>query len=70
MDPITAALTLAGAIVGHLPEPDPVIRRAEYVRHLAALVARLEARPTLTPIQKGRLAGAREALRVLRGEDG
>lgn len=66
MDPLSAALTLAAAIVGHLPQPDPVIRRARYVQRLTALVARLEAKPRLTPMQRGRLEGAREALRVLR----
>lgn len=62
MDPLTAALTLAGAIVGHIPEPDPAIRRAQYVRRLTALVSRLEALPRLTPVQRGRLDGARAAL--------
>lgn len=61
MDPITSALTLASAIVGHLPEPDPTIRRAQYVRRLTALVTRLEARPRLTLMQRGRLEGARAA---------
>lgn len=64
-DPLTAALTLAGAVVGLIPHPDPDVRRARYVRRLAALVARLEARETLTPYQRGRLEGARAALSVL-----
>lgn len=42
-DPLTLALHLATAIVGHLPEPDPELRRARYVGRLAHLVARLEA---------------------------
>ena len=65
MDPITVALHLAAAIVGLLPEPDPVLRRARYVQRLAALEARLAARSRLTPLQRGRLEGARAALVVL-----
>ena len=41
-DPLTLALHLATAIVGHLPEPEPELRRARYVGRLAHLVARLE----------------------------
>jgi hypothetical protein len=59
------ALHLAAAIVGHLPEPDPEIRRARYVGRLAHLVARLEALGELRPGQAARLAGARAALRAL-----
>ena len=64
-DPLTLALHLAAAIVGHLPEPDPELRRARYVRRLAHLVARLEALGELRPGQVARLAGARAALGAL-----
>ncbi len=69
MDPITLALALAAGIVGKLPEPDPVIRRAQYVRRLTATVVRLERRAHRTPVQEGRLEGARAALRVLADTD-
>ena len=64
-DPLTLALHLATAIVGHLPEPDPELRRARYVGRLAHLVARLEALGELRPGQAARLAGARAALGAL-----
>jgi hypothetical protein len=59
------ALHLATAIVGHLPEPDPDLRRARYVGRLAHLVARLEALGELRPGQAARLAGAKAALGAL-----
>jgi hypothetical protein len=64
-DALTLALHLAIAIVGHLPEPDPELRRARYVGRLAHLVARLEALSELRPGQAARLAGARAALGAL-----
>lgn len=59
---LSPLLTLASAIVAHLPAPDPAIRRARLVKHWTATVARLEALPKRTPEQEGRLAGARAAL--------
>lgn len=62
---IDSALSLASAIVAHLPAPDPAIRHARLVRHWSATVARLEARAKvrpLNPAESGRLAGARAAL--------
>lgn len=70
MDPITLALSLAAALVGLIPEPDPVMRRARYVQRLTALETRLAARPKLTPLQRGRLEGARAALRAMNEADG
>lgn len=68
MDVVTLALHLAAEIMGHIPEPDPELRRAHYVQRLARLVGRLEARAALrplTPAQVGRLAGAKAALATL-----
>lgn len=56
---LDGALSLASAIVAHLPEPDPVLRRARILSHWQGVVARLEALPKLTPAQVGRLARAR-----------
>jgi len=64
-DPLTLALHLATAIVGHLPEPDPELRRARYVGRLTRVVVRLEALGELRPGQAARLAGARAALEAL-----
>jgi len=64
-DPLTLALHLATAIVGHLPEPDPELRRARYVGRLTRVVARLEGRATLRPFEVARLAGAKAALLAL-----
>ncbi len=64
---IGAIVGLVGAVVAHLPTPDPAIRRARLVRQWTATVARLEALPKRTPAQEGRLAGARAALGEIRG---
>lgn len=62
---LTKALSLATEIVGNIPDPESPRARAQYVRRLVTVIARLEAvekvRP-LTPVQAGRLAGARSAL--------
>ena len=68
IDPLTAALSLGAEIVGHLPHPDPEIRRCEYVRRLTRVVARLGAIAqwrVLTPVQVGRLEGAKAALAAI-----
>ena len=57
-------LTLAAAIVGHIPEGDPARRRARNASRLQSLITRLEDRPHLTRLQRGRLEGARTALQV------
>ena len=62
---ISAAIELAEAIVGHIPEPDLEIRRAKLVGRLSAKVARLEARRYLKPRQVGDLAKAKAILEQL-----
>ncbi len=68
-DVLTAGLELAAGVLRLIPDPDPVVARAQYTRGLAELVARLEARQrkkkALTPQQEGRLAGAKAALIAL-----
>lgn len=65
---IDGVLTLASAIVAHLPEPDPVVRRARILSHWQGVIARLEALPTRTPAQMGRLAKARGMVTALQSE--
>jgi hypothetical protein len=62
---VAAAIELAEAIVGHIPEPDLEIRRAKLIGRMSSRVATLEAHGHLKPHQAGDLAKAKAILEQL-----
>lgn len=65
MDLLNNALALAEELVEAIPDPDPMVRRAQYVRRLTALITRLELHDELTRRNTSKLAAARAALAEL-----
>lgn len=65
MDLLNNALALAEELVEAIPDPDPMVRRAQYVRRLTALSTRLELHDELTRKGASKLAAARAALAEL-----